>query len=89
MSGKSVILVVNADIVTMDPDQPSAEAMAVSGDRIIAIGSEEEVRNAIGRYDKFYNLNGRTVVPGFFESHDHLYMSSSQYVVTDVTPLKV
>ena len=86
ISAKNIVLVVNADIVTMDPRKPSADAMAVSGDRIVAVGSEHEVRSAINGYEKFYNLEGRTVVPGFIESHDHLYMSSSQYVVTDVTP---
>jgi predicted amidohydrolase YtcJ len=85
-AGTDIVLVVNADIVTMDPEKPSAEAMAVSGDRIVAIGTESEVRAAIGEYTKFHNLEGRTIVPGFIESHDHLYMSSSQYVVTDVTP---
>ena len=85
-SEKAVTLVVNADIVTMDPKKPSADAMAVSGDRIVAIGTEAEVRKAIGNYTKFYNLEGRTIVPGFIETHDHMYMSSSQYVVIDVTP---
>lgn len=86
VSGESITLLVNADIVTMDPRNPSASAMAVSGGRIVAIGSEPEVRAAIGGYGKFYNLEGRTVVPGFFESHDHLYMSSATVTVTDVTP---
>jgi predicted amidohydrolase YtcJ len=85
-SGEDVILVVNADIVTMDSDQPSADAMAVSGDRIVAIGTEAEVRAAIDGYAKYYNLKGQTIVPGFFETHDHLYMSSLTAVVTDVTP---
>ena len=83
---KDTVLIVNADIVTMDSTKPSADAMAVSGDRIVAIGTEKEVRAAIGDYAKFHNLEGRTIVPGFIESHDHLYMSSSQYVVIDVTP---
>ena len=86
ISDGDTVLVVNADIVTMDPKRPSAEAMAVSGGRIVAIGTESEVRASIGVYAKFYNLEGRTIVPGFIETHDHLYMSSSQYLVTDVTP---
>ena len=86
ISGEEIVLVVNADIVTMDPAKPSADAMAFSEDRIVAIGSESEVRAAIDSYAKFYNLEGRTVVPGFFESHDHLYMSSLTAVLTDVTP---
>ena len=83
---EDTVLVVNADIVTLDTTKPSADALAVSGGRIVAIGTEAEVRAAIEDYEKFYNLKGRTIVPGFFESHDHLYMSSSQYIVTDVTP---
>ena len=86
VSDEAITLLVNADIVTMDPLKPSASAMAISGDRIVAIGSESEVRAAISGYGKFYNIEGRTVVPGFIESHDHMYMSSSQYEVTDVTP---
>lgn len=86
ISDETITLVVNADIVTMDPVNPTANAMAISGDRIVAIGSESEVRAAIGSYAKFYNLEGRTVVPGFFESHDHLFMSSATAIVTDVTP---
>jgi len=86
ISGEDVVLVVNADIITMDSQKPSASAMAIAGDRIMAIGSESEVRAAIDNYAKFYNLEGRTVVPGFFESHDHLYMSSLTEFVTDVTP---
>lgn len=86
-TGKDVTLITNADIVTMDPKNPSAEAMAVKGDRILAVGSEAEVRASIGdRYKKFFNLEGKTIVPGFIESHDHLYMSSNTAVVADVTP---
>lgn len=85
-SDKAITLVVNADIVTMNPKKPTADAMAVSGDRIVAIGTEAKVRKAIGNYTKFYNLEGRTIVPGFIETHDHMYMSSSQYTVLDVTP---
>ena len=85
-SEDGALLIVNADIVTMNHAMPSADAMAVRGDRIVAIGTEAEVRAAIGGYTKYYNLDGRTIVPGFIESHDHLYMASSQYVVTDVTP---
>lgn len=82
------ILVVNADIVTMNPSQPSAEAMAFKGDRIIAIGSEAEVRAKIKNYDKFYNLKRQTIIPGFFESHDHMYMASMTNIIPDVSPYK-
>ena len=81
-----ITLIVNADIVTVDDARPSAQAMAIRGDRIVAIGSESEVRKAIPGYQRFFDLEGRTVVPGFIESHDHLFMSSGASLVTDVAP---
>ena len=84
--GRKVALITNADIVTMNPDKPSADAMAVSDGRIVAIGSEAEVRSAIGDYTKFYDLDGQTVVPGFIETHDHMYLASAAVEITDVTP---
>jgi len=83
---EGTILIVNADIVTMNPEAPSANALAFVGGRIIAVGTESEVRNAIGDYDKTYDLEGLTIVPGFIESHDHLFMSSLSAVITDVSP---
>lgn len=81
-----VVLVVNADIITMNPQQPSARAMAFSGGRILAIGSEEEVRAAIDAYDMYYDLEGRTVAPGFIETHDHLFLASATLDIADVSP---
>lgn len=66
----------NADIITLNDEQPVAEALAFRGDRIIAIGSEAEVREAIPDYEQLIDLEGQTMVPGFFETHDHLYMGS-------------
>jgi predicted amidohydrolase YtcJ len=62
----------NADIVTMAPDQPDPDAFLVCGDRFVAAGSVEEV----GRYappgvDEV-DLKGKTVLPGFIETHNHL-----------------
>ncbi len=81
-----IALLVNADIITMNAEKPSAGAMAISGNRIVAIGSESEVRTAIGEYSRYHDLNGKTIVPGFFESHDHLYLSSATISITDVSP---
>lgn len=81
-----VSLLVNANIITMDTEKPYAEAMAVSGDRILAVGTEKEVRSEIGEYSKFYDLKGKTVVPGFIESHDHMFLGSAMIEETDVTP---
>jgi predicted amidohydrolase YtcJ len=62
---------VNADVVTMNPTLPSAQAFAVLGDRFGAVGSLEELRRWVGGETRFTDLVGRTVVPGFIESHSH------------------
>ena len=79
-------LLVNADIVTMTSQVPSANAMAYTGERIVAIGTEADVRKAIGASATVHDLGGRTIVPGFFESHDHMFMSSATTLLTDVAP---
>ncbi len=56
-----ITLIVNADVVTMNEDQPSAEAIAFRGGRILAIGTEQAVRQEIGNYSRFFDLNARTV----------------------------
>jgi predicted amidohydrolase YtcJ len=81
-----VTLLVNADIITMNPEQPSANAMAYREGHIIAIGSENEVRRVIGKKANSIDLNGQTIIPGMFETHDHLFMSSATAVITDVAP---
>jgi predicted amidohydrolase YtcJ len=81
-----ITLLVNADIVTMDPQNPVADAMAIRGDRIVAVGSEAQVRDTIEGYQRFFDLEGYTIVPGFFESHDHMFMSSGTTLLADVSP---
>ena len=79
-------VLVNADIVTMDPGNPDATAMAWSDKQIIAVGNENDVRKAAGENADVIDLEGRTVTPGFIESHDHVFVSSATVELTDVTP---
>jgi predicted amidohydrolase YtcJ len=61
----------NARIHTLDPGQPEAQALAVRGGRLLAIGSDADVARVAGRDATVVDLGGRTVVPGFVESHCH------------------
>ena len=62
----------NARIITMDPSQPTAEAMAVWEDRILAVGKAEEVFPWASRKTQRINLEGQVIVPGYNDSHMHL-----------------
>jgi predicted amidohydrolase YtcJ len=58
-------------IATMDPARSWATALAVRGDRIVAVGHEEAVGAHIGRSTRVIELRGRTVTPGFQDAHVH------------------
>jgi predicted amidohydrolase YtcJ len=62
----------NAVVHTVDPRTPRAEAVAVRGDRIVAVGSAADVQALVGPRTRVLDLGGRTVVPGFDDSHAHM-----------------
>ena len=65
------LAVVNARVWTGDPRRPWADALAVRGDRIAAVGSSAEVRKMSGAGTRVVDAAGRMVVPGFVDSHVH------------------
>ncbi|MFM8735647.1 MAG: amidohydrolase [Pirellulales bacterium] len=58
-------------IVTVNPAQPAAEAVAIAGGRIVAVGSEAEVMKHKGPATEVTDLAGKTLVPGFIDGHSH------------------
>lgn len=65
------IIYYNAKVVTVSERQPLAEAVAVRGDRFLAVGSNEEVLQLTGEGTRKVDLQGKTVLPGIIESHTH------------------
>lgn len=86
LDNNSVQVIINADIVTMNEASPSAQALAYQDGKLIAIGTNESVMSAVGDNKHVYDAKGKTIVPGFIETHDHFYLSSAQFLVTDVQP---
>jgi len=65
-------LFVNARIWTGDPSNPEATALAIRGDTIIAMGTDDSVRTLAGPETIIEDLGGRRMVPGFHDAHWHL-----------------
>jgi len=62
---------INGQIVTMDEKTPEAAAVAVRDGVIIAVGSREEINRCISDRTEVIDLEGKTLIPGFIDSHAH------------------
>ncbi|KQY55508.1 MULTISPECIES: amidohydrolase [unclassified Nocardioides] len=67
----SDLLLVGADVVTMDPDRPGVEAILVRDGVVVAVGTESEVATLASAHVERLDLEGATVLPGLIESHVH------------------
>lgn len=65
------LVLYNGDIHTMDATTPRAQAIAIAGNRILATGSDAEIRALLVPGGEAVDLRGRTVVPGFTDAHMH------------------
>ena len=70
MSASLVIL--NANAITLNPKQPKAAAVAVQNNRIIAVGSNSEIRKQVGKGTRIVDATHKTVVPGLVDCHVHM-----------------
>ena len=88
-SQKADLIVINANIITMDSSNTRAEALAVAGDRVLAVGTSADIQRYAGNETEVIDAEGKTVVPGFNDAHIHprpLYPDSSIYATVDLGP---
>ncbi|MDK3019676.1 amidohydrolase [Pseudodonghicola flavimaris] len=67
------LIIENAKVLTMDPDAPRAEAVAVAGNRLLAVGSAAEIVTLAGPETRRIDAKGATVLPGMTEAHLHIF----------------
>jgi predicted amidohydrolase YtcJ len=65
------LVVINAKVLTVDASNTQAEALAIRGNTIAAVGTTNAIRTMAGPQTRIIDAGGRTVVPGFIESHVH------------------
>jgi predicted amidohydrolase YtcJ len=66
------IVFLGENILTVDPNTPKAEAVAVLGETIVAVGDRREVAKWIGKQTRVIELGDRALIPGFIDAHGHL-----------------
>ncbi len=71
-------IILNARVLTMDPAAPEAEAVALAGERILAVGSGAAIAAMAAPGATEIDARGATVLPGFIESHMHLFPGGAE-----------
>ncbi len=78
VDGPVDMIIVGGKVLTVDEDFSVAEAVAVSGERIAAVGTNEEIEDLAGPNTRVIDVEGRTIIPGLIDNHVH-YLRSSPY----------
>ncbi|HUA14031.1 MAG TPA: amidohydrolase [Verrucomicrobiae bacterium] len=79
----------NAKVFTGVPDHPYAEAVAIRRDKIVAVGNLAEVMQSVGSGVEKIDLRGRTLFPGFIDSHAHPIDGGISLISADVSDLNL
>ena len=78
---RSELLIRNARIYTVDKDRPWAEAVAIKGERIVWVGDDREASRQVAAGARVIDAQGRLVLPGFIDSHNHIDSSTDPDVL--------
>jgi predicted amidohydrolase YtcJ len=81
----ATLALLHGHVVTVDSAKPEAEAIAIAGDRILAVGSDAEIRALVGPSTRVIDLAGRLAIPGFIEGHGHLMGLGESKRLVDLT----
>ena len=82
------LVILNGTLTTFDPDLPEAEALAIAGGTISAVGSTDYIRALADTGTKIIDAGGGTVLPGFIDSHVHLFGGAAELDMLDLMGLR-
>ena len=80
------LLLVNANVMTMDPLCPRADAVAIKDGRISAVGIESNLKDLRNNRTEVIDLGGKTILPGFIDAHLHLRALAESHVTLNMSP---
>ena len=76
-------VILNGKVITADSDDPDEvsikEAIAIQGDRIMAVGSNAEIRRLVADWTEVIDARGNSVIPGLIDTHNHIYETSTAF----------
>jgi predicted amidohydrolase YtcJ len=69
---EAMLVILNAHVITLNRKQPEAEAVAIQDGKIIAVGTNKEIRKYVSKKTKLINAKNTTIVPGLTDCHVHM-----------------
>ncbi len=73
------VLLTGGKIITVDERFPIAQAVAIRGERIVAVGTDQELARLAGPSTRRIDLAGRSVIPGLIDNHMHLMRAGTTW----------
>ena len=73
----------NAEVITVNPRDDIAQAVAVKGNEVCAVGTNEEIRRFAGSETQVIDLQGNSLLPGFIDSHLHMLLYGTNQLGVD------
>lgn len=86
------VVVLGANVITVDQKNPRVQAFAVKQGKIVAVGNTSEIKKSVGRQTQVIDARGKTVTPGFYDAHLHpapVYPYESAHFKVDLSPQRV
>ncbi len=83
------LILKNANVLTIDPNQPIAELVAIKDDKILLVGGNESLESVKRAKTKIIDCQGGTVVPGFNDAHCHIFSLIRNLLSVDLSPASV
>ncbi len=83
------LILYNANVITLDADRPRAQLVAIKGDKIMWVGSNDARKDLEGRKPQKIDCQGKTLTPGFNDAHCHIFAFASNLLSLDCSPSSV
>ncbi|MCH8310210.1 MAG: amidohydrolase family protein, partial [Chloroflexi bacterium] len=70
-----------ANIVTVDPKTPRAQALAMKDGKFVGVGSDSDIEGLIGPNTRVQDMRGKTIIPGLIDAHIHVLSSGTRHIM--------